>query len=54
MGGGGEEEKEIPMKGKPITDRNRVNDIFRKFGSKYGGGVKQYYPKVDVAVEVPL
>ena len=50
-GGGGEEE--IPTKGKPITDRNRVNDIFRKFDSKYGG-VKQYYPKVDVAVEVPL
>ena len=48
-----EEEEEIPTKGKPITDRNRVNDIFRKFGSKYGG-VKQYYPKVDVAVEVPL
>jgi hypothetical protein len=50
-GGGGEE---IPAaKGKPITDRNRVNDIFEKFKSKYGE-VKQYYPKVDVAVEVPL
>ena len=48
--GGGEE---IPAKGKPITDSNRVNDIFGKFESKYGK-VKQYYPKVDVAVEVPL
>jgi hypothetical protein len=27
----------------------------RKFKSKYGGGdVKKYYPKVDVAFEVPL
>jgi hypothetical protein len=45
--------EEIPARGKPITDRNRVNDIFGKFASKYGE-VKQYYPKVDVAVEVPL
>jgi hypothetical protein len=45
--------EEIPARGKSITDSNRVNDIFRKFDSKYGG-VKRYYPKVDVAVEVPL
>ena len=45
--------EEIPARGKPITDRNRVNDIFGKFDSKYGG-VNRYYPKVDVAVEVPL
>src|ERR671925_2154249 len=52
-GGGGEEE--IPVRGKPITDRNSVDDIERKFKSKYGeGDVKKYYPKVDVAVEVPL
>jgi hypothetical protein len=50
-GGGGEEE--ISARGKPIAESNRVNDIFRKFDSKYGG-VKRYYPKVDVAVEVPL
>ena len=47
--------EEIPAKGKPITDSNRVDDIVRKFKSKYGeGDVKKYYPKVDVAVEVPL
>jgi hypothetical protein len=41
--------------GKPITDSNRVEDIVRKFKSKYGeGDVKKYYPKVDVAVEVTL
>jgi hypothetical protein len=46
---------EIPVRGKPITDRNRVDDIVRKFKSKYGeGDVKKYYPKVDVAVEVSL
>ena len=44
---------EVSEKGKPITDSNRVNDIFGKFDSKYGG-VKRYYPKVDVAVKVPL
>ena len=45
--------EEISAKGKPVTDSNRVNDIFGKFDSKYGG-VKKYYPKVDVAFEVPL
>ncbi|HJR47821.1 MAG TPA: nitroreductase/quinone reductase family protein [Nitrososphaeraceae archaeon] len=46
---------EKPVKGKPITDSNRVDDIVRKFKSKYGeGDVKKYYPKVDVAVEVSL
>ena len=46
---------EVRVRGKPITDSNRVDDIVRKFKSKYGeGDVKKYYPKVDVAVEVPL
>jgi len=53
VNGGGVEE--IPVRGKSITDSNRVDDIVRKFRSKYGeGDVKKYYPKVDVAVEVPL
>jgi hypothetical protein len=47
--------EEIPAWGKPVTDSNRVDDIVRKFKSKYGeGDVKKYYPKVDVAVQVPL
>jgi hypothetical protein len=56
VNGGGGEEEEIPaVRGKPITDSNSVDDIVRKFKSKYGeGDVKRYYPKVDVAVEVPL
>jgi hypothetical protein len=46
---------EIPTRGKPITDSNRVDDVVRKFRSKYGeGDVKKYYTKFDVAVEVPL
>ena len=51
----GEGGEGMPVRGKPITDSNRVDDIVRKFKSKYGeGDVKRYYPKTDVAVEVPL
>jgi hypothetical protein len=51
--GGGEETP--AARGKPITDRNSVDDIIRKFKSKYGeGDVKKYYTKFDVAVKVPL
>ncbi len=46
---------QISRRGKPITGSNRVDDIVKKFRSKYGeADVKKYYPKVDVAVEVPL
>jgi hypothetical protein len=46
---------EISERGKPITDSNSVDEIVKKFRSKYGeGDVKRYYPKTDVAVEVPL
>jgi hypothetical protein len=46
---------EISERGKPITDSNSVDDIVRKFRSKYGeGDVKKYYSKTNVAVEVPL
>jgi hypothetical protein len=46
---------EMSERGKSITDSNSVDDIVRKFRSKYGeGDVKRYYPKTDVAVEVPL
>ncbi len=46
---------EIPTKGKPVTDSNTVDDVVRKFRSKYGkGDVKKYYTKFDVAVEVTL
>lgn len=44
---------QIPARGKVITDSNRVDDIVRKFNSKYSE-VKRYYMKFDVAVEVTL
>ena len=44
---------EAPTRCKLIMDSNRVDDILRKFKSKYGEGeVKKYYTKFDVAVEV--
>ena len=46
---------EASAKCKLITNSNRVDDIVRKFMSKYGEGqVKKYYTKFDVAVEVML
>jgi hypothetical protein len=45
--------EEIPAGGKPITDSSRVRDVMNKFSSKCGD-VRKYYPKPDVAVEVPL
>jgi hypothetical protein len=46
---------EIYERGKQITDNNRVNDVVKKFKSKYGEGeVKKYYTNFDVAVEVTL
>ena len=39
----------------PITDPARVGEIVDKFRAKYGAqNVEAYYPKHDVAVEIPL
>jgi hypothetical protein len=46
---------ELSARGQPITASSKVNDVVSKFKSKYGeGDVKKYYPKTDVAVEIPL
>lgn len=46
---------EISARGKLITDSNRVEDVVRKFRSKYGEGqVKKYYSKFDAAAEASL
>ena len=37
-----------------ITDEAQLDKILETFRSKYGSNVKSYYPKYDVAVEVPL
>jgi hypothetical protein len=45
--------KKMAVKSKVITEGNRVDDIVKKFKSKYGEGeVKKYYTKFDVAIEV--
>jgi hypothetical protein len=46
---------ETSTRGKLITDSNRVEDVVRKFRSKYGEGqLKKYYSKFDVAAEASL
>jgi hypothetical protein len=46
---------EILARGQTITDSNGVDEIVKKFKSKYGEpDIKKYYTKFDVAVEVPL
>jgi hypothetical protein len=37
-----------------IADEALLDKILEKFRDKYGRNVKSYYPKYDVAVEVPL
>ena len=36
------------------TDQAQLGKVLEKFRDKYGRNVKSYYPKLDVAVEVPL
>jgi len=39
----------------PISDAAKVDQVLAKFRAKYGAqDVEAYYPKQDVAVEVPL
>jgi hypothetical protein len=41
--------------GKPTEDRTAVDHVVEAFSAKYGADrVKEYYPGVDAAVEVPL
>ena len=37
-----------------LTDQAQLDKVLEKFRDKYGRNVKSYYPKYDVAVEVPL
>jgi hypothetical protein len=39
----------------PISDAATVEEVFDRFRARYGGrDVEAYFPKQDVAVEVPL
>ena len=46
--------KTLSASARLITDEAQLNKILEKFRDKYGRNVKSYYPKYDVAVEVPL
>jgi deazaflavin-dependent oxidoreductase (nitroreductase family) len=37
-----------------LTGEAQLGEVLEKFRDKYGRNVKSYYPKLDVAVEVPL
>ena len=38
----------------PVTDPTKVDEVVENFRGRYGAGnVKAYYPKLDVAIEVP-
>lgn len=37
-----------------LTDQAQLDQVLEKFRARYGRNVKSYYPKYDVAVEVPL
>jgi len=37
-----------------LTDEAQIGKVLEKFQDKYGRNVKAYYPKLEVAVEVPL
>lgn len=37
-----------------LTDAAQLDKVLELFRGKYGRNVKSYYPRYDVAVEVPL
>jgi deazaflavin-dependent oxidoreductase (nitroreductase family) len=46
---------ELTAQASPIADSARVEDVEQRFRAKYGdANVERYYPKRDVAIEVPL
>jgi deazaflavin-dependent oxidoreductase (nitroreductase family) len=46
---------ELRASAKPIEDEARVADVVERFGEKYGiDRVREYYPKRNVALEVPI
>jgi len=46
--------KTLTRSARVLTDQAQLDQILEKFRDKYGRNVKSYYPKYDVAVEVPL
>jgi hypothetical protein len=49
------DDAELQVEAKPTKDSSTVGHVVEVFGAKYGADrVKEYYPGVDAAVEVPL
>jgi len=46
--------KTLTVSARFLTDEAQLGKVLEKFRDKYGRNVKSYYPKLDVAVEVPL
>ena len=46
--------KTVTASARAITDETQLDKVLEKFRDKYGRNVKSYYPKYDVAVEIPL
>ena len=46
--------KTLTASARLLTDQAQLDKVLGKFRDKYGRNVKSYYPKYDVAVEVPL
>jgi deazaflavin-dependent oxidoreductase (nitroreductase family) len=47
-------EKTLTASAHLLTDQAHLDKVLEKFRAKYGRNVKSYYPKFDVAIEVPL
>jgi hypothetical protein len=47
-------EETLTANARILTDQAQLDKVLEKFRAKYGRNVKSYYPKYDVAVEIPL
>jgi deazaflavin-dependent oxidoreductase (nitroreductase family) len=46
--------KSLTASARFLIDETQLGKVLEMFRNKYGRNVKSYYPKLDVAVEVPL
>jgi deazaflavin-dependent oxidoreductase (nitroreductase family) len=46
--------KTLTTSARLLTDQAQIGKVLEKFRDKYGRNVESYYPKLDVAFEVPL
>jgi len=49
------DKRSLQVKAKPIEEPERVKEVIKLFGAKYGADeIERWYTKLDVAVEIPL